>query len=245
MRINGLNGTNAPTGTMGMGNVDDAVSKNIQNQIANAQKELQDLSSNEEMSLEDKMKKRQEIQQEIANLNQQLRQHQIQMRREQQSQKSSKDDAAASRKNTSAEKGTGLSQAGMQTMISADASMKQAKIQGSTASHMQGQARVLEAEIKRDAGRGNTERKEEALADLQSRAQSAANAQMSTLAEANNAINEAVGKEEESANDVIQKQNGTDKTDKMAKTEASESETGRKTSTDETRLQGQSIDLKL
>ena len=39
----------------------DSVSKGIQKQIENAQKKLQDLSSNEEMTLEDKMKKRQEI----------------------------------------------------------------------------------------------------------------------------------------------------------------------------------------
>ena len=74
MRINGFSGTNTQTGTMGMTQGNDSVSKNIQNQIANAQQKLQDLSSNEEMSLEDKMKKRQEIQQEINNLNQQLRQ---------------------------------------------------------------------------------------------------------------------------------------------------------------------------
>ena len=69
------------TRTMGMTQGNDSVSKNIQNQIANAQQKLQDLSSNEEMSLEDKMKKRQEIQQEINNLNQQLRQHQIEQRK--------------------------------------------------------------------------------------------------------------------------------------------------------------------
>ena len=79
MRINGFSGTNTQTGTMGMTQGNDSVSKNIQNQIANAQQKLQDLSSNEEMSLEDKMKKRQEIQQEINNLNQQLRQHQIEI----------------------------------------------------------------------------------------------------------------------------------------------------------------------
>ena len=72
MRINGFSGTNTQTGTMGMTQGNDSVSKNIQNQIANAQQKLQDLSSNEEMSLEDKMKKRQEIQQEINNLNQHL-----------------------------------------------------------------------------------------------------------------------------------------------------------------------------
>ena len=37
------------------------MSRNIQNQIANAQKQLQELSSNEEMTLEEKMKKRQEF----------------------------------------------------------------------------------------------------------------------------------------------------------------------------------------
>ena len=84
MKINGFNGTNTQTGAMGMAQVNDSVSKNIQNQIANAQQKLQDLSSNEELSLEDKMKKRQEIQQEITNLNQQLRQHQIEHRKEQQ-----------------------------------------------------------------------------------------------------------------------------------------------------------------
>ena len=118
---------------MGMAQANDSVSKNIQNQIANAQQKLQDLSSNEELSLEDKMKKRQEIQQEITNLNQQLRQHQIEQRKEQQSKKSSMDDMVAGTKNTSAKKGTGLSQAGMRAMISADSSMKQAKVQGSMA----------------------------------------------------------------------------------------------------------------
>ena len=111
-----------------MAQANDSVSKNIQNQIANAQQKLQDLSSNEEMSLEDKMKKRQEIQQEINNLNQQLRQHQIEQRKEQQSKNSSSmDDMVAGTKNTSAKKGTGLSQAGMRAMISADSSMKQAR----------------------------------------------------------------------------------------------------------------------
>ena len=169
MKINGFNGTNTQTGAMGMAQANDSVSKNIQNQIANAQQKLQDLSSNEELSLEDKMKKRQEIQQEITNLNQQLRQHQIEQRKEQQSKKSSIDDMVAGTKNTSAKKGTGLSQAGMRAMISADSSMKQAKVQGSMATQMEGRAGVLESEIKQDAGKGNTEKKEEELADLQAK----------------------------------------------------------------------------
>ena len=84
MRINGLNGANTPVGGMNMTKATDSVSKNIQNQIANAQKQLQELSANKDMSIEEKMKKRQEIQQQITDLNNQLRQHQIEQRKEQQ-----------------------------------------------------------------------------------------------------------------------------------------------------------------
>ena len=83
MTINGISGANTQTAQMGMNQAMDSYSKNIQNQIANAQKQLQELSSNEGMTLEEKMKKRQEIQQQISDLNMQLRQHQIEQRRAQ------------------------------------------------------------------------------------------------------------------------------------------------------------------
>ena len=214
MKINGFNGTNTQTGAMGMAQANDSVSKNIQNQIANAQQKLQDLSSNEEMPLEDKMKKRQEIQQEINNLNQQLRQHQIEQRKEQQSKNSSSmDDMVAGTNNTSKKKGTGLSKASMQAMISADSSMKQAKVQGSMATQIQGRASVLESEIKQDAGKGNTEKKEEELAELQAKAQSATAAQMSTLADANKSVEEAAKAENSNTEDTATK-NNTDKSEK-------------------------------
>ena len=80
----------------------------------------------------------------------------------------------------------------MRAMISADSSMKQAKVQGSMATQMEGRAGVLESEIKQDAGKGNTEKKEEELADLQAKAQSATAAQMSSLSDANKSMEEAV-----------------------------------------------------
>ena len=170
----------------------DSYTKSIQRQIADAQQKLQDLSSNEELSLEDKMKKRQEIQQEITNLNQQLRQHQMELRREQQSQKSSSmDELIAGTKHTSAKKGTGLSQASMQAIISADTSMKQANVQGSVAAGLKGRAGVLESEIRQDAGKGNTEKKEQKLADIQEKVQSATAQQMSLVARANQEVEEA------------------------------------------------------
>ena len=196
MTIGSVTGTNnnMQAGRPGMNMQGDSVSKNIQNQIANAQKRLQELSSNEEMSLEEKMKKRQEIQQEITNLNQQLRQHQIEQRKEQQAKASSMEDmlGGSPKAAKSEAKGTGLSKASMQAMISADVSMKKADVQGSMAVQMEGKAHVLEAEIKTDKNRGgNTEQKEAELADLKANVQAATASQISNLADANKAMAEA------------------------------------------------------
>lgn len=114
MTINGINGVNTQVGQMGMNQVTDSYSRNIQKQIADAQKQLQELSSNEDMTLEEKMKKRQEIQQQISDLNMQLRQHQMEQRREKQQAKgSSMDDMLGGTRNAenarAGSKGTGLS----------------------------------------------------------------------------------------------------------------------------------------
>lgn len=62
----------------------DITSKNIQDKISNVQRQKQGLSSKQEMSAEEKAKKRQELQQELSGLNTQLRQRQAEARREQQ-----------------------------------------------------------------------------------------------------------------------------------------------------------------
>ena len=91
------------------------------------------------------------------------------------------DDMVAETSNTSKKKDTGIvTGQSMQAMLCADSSMKQAKVQGSMATQIQGRASVLESEIKQDAGKGNTEKKEEELAELKAKAQSATAAQMST-----------------------------------------------------------------
>lgn len=198
MMVNGISGADNSMqlgGNASLINMD-SVSKNIQNQIANAQKKLQDLSSNEELSIEDKMKKRQEIQQQINNLNQQLRQHQMEQRKEQQEKKTSMSDMLGGDRNIAAKSGkqsTGLSQASMQSIILADSSIKQAKVQGSIKKQMEGKTDVLESEINMDKGRGaSTEKKEEELADLQSKVQEVTETQISTLAEAGKKMEEAI-----------------------------------------------------
>ncbi len=91
MEISSINGANAQVRQMGINQATDSYSRNIQNQIANAQKQLQELSSNKDMTQEEKMTKRQELQQQISDLNMQLRQHQTEQRREKQQKQSSYD----------------------------------------------------------------------------------------------------------------------------------------------------------
>lgn len=207
-RIGGVDGAGARAGAMGMNPASDPVSKDLLRQIDDAKKKLQELSSNEDLSVEEKMKKRQELQKQIIDLNSQLRQHQMEMRREavenakkQKSQESGQENPARTGKKADEAKGkqgAGLSGKRMQAMISADGSMKQAKVSGSAAHRMEGKAGVLEAEIKLDSVRGgSTEAKEAELAEVKEKAANAAAFQMDTLSKANQTANEAAKTDQE------------------------------------------------
>jgi len=67
----------------GLGNSQDAQLKSIQNQILRVQNQIQELSENEDMSLEQKMDMRKELQQQLQDLNKQTMQRQIEMQKEQ------------------------------------------------------------------------------------------------------------------------------------------------------------------
>ena len=218
MKINGTSEANAQMCVMNRQTATDSVSKNIQNQIANAQKQLQEISANKDMSMEEKMKKRQELQQQITDLNNQLRQHQIEMRREQQQTKrASMEDMLAGNKTNSMKfdsKGAGMSRqcmhvSTMQAMISASSAMSQVRIQGSVTTRMNGEASILASEIKLDEARGsNVEAKKEELAELQEKVVAVEAAQMNTLANASKELKEAMQAEQQ-----------TEKTDKDTKTD--------------------------
>lgn len=220
MTINGINGVTAQTGQPGINPAEDSCSRTIKNQIANAQKQLQELSSRNDVTPEEKMKKRQEIQREISSLNMQLRQHQVEQRKEKQQAKDTSADKTADRAKNAAKPKTGnnnpgLSQANMTAMLSADNSLRQAKAQGSTASKMEGKAGVLKAEIKLDAGRGSSvEKKKEELADVEQKAQDAAASQLSTLADANRTLKDAANEDNSS-----KKQDRAEEADKSDKAE--------------------------
>lgn len=111
-----------------------------------------------------------------------------QRKEKQQAKASSMDDMLGGTKAKAGEKSTGLSQASMTAMISADTSIKQAKVQGNVATKLEGRANVLKAEIKQG---GNTEAKKKEVAELEQKTMDATASQMNTLAEANKAVKEA------------------------------------------------------
>lgn len=82
----GINSINAIGGSSGMqkatNQIVDTESKSIQDKIENVQRQKKALSSQGDMSVEEKAKKRQELQQELGSLNTQLRQHQADLRKE-------------------------------------------------------------------------------------------------------------------------------------------------------------------
>ena len=186
MQINGVNGAGMQSGNSitGIGQGTDAYSRQLQKQISDAQKKLQDISSDENLSPEEKMKKRQEIQQEINDLNIQLRQHQIELRREKQEEKSDSPvtELTGGSKNARTGKGSqagGMSEAGMSAIISADVAAGQARIQGNTAKRMENRAGIIKSEIKMESG--DTSDKEKELAEVEKRAQAASESQRNTL----------------------------------------------------------------
>lgn len=183
----------------------DSVTKNIQNQIRNAQKQLQEIGADKNMTPDEKVKKRQEIQQEIATLNQQLQQHLAEKRKAQQEQRAAEKADRQRNQNSqneqTAAKNTGIPRAGMQAMLSADTSLKQAKVQGNVANRMENRADVLKAEIKQDGGQDTSAKKAE-LAEAQQKAETAEAAQMSSLAEANQTLAEAAKADAAEAKDA-------------------------------------------
>ena len=212
MTINGVSGIGMQPGTAGVGagagSQMDAVSKDLQNQIENLQKRMQELSSNQEMPAETKMKKRQELQKQISDLEVQLRQHQMEVKHEAAMKKREKtngmDELLGTKKQEKlkSKQGTGMSAGNMEALLSAEASMKQAGTHGSTARVMEGKAAVLESEIALDSARGgNPVSKKEQLVEVQEKAQQATSSQMESLAQANKIIQDAAKEEQKDKED--------------------------------------------
>lgn len=203
MNVNGVNSTAMQPSITGMGagsdRQTDSVSKDLQNQIEKLQQDLKEISANQDMPTEIKMKKRQEIQKQINELQIQLRQRQMEVKKEERQKKkdeSSFDDLMGTKpqKKQDDTQNAGMSAGSMEAMISADVSVRQANVNGSTAKKMDGKANVLEIEIKLDGSRGgssNVELKETELTKAKEAAQKATASQLDSLAQASETLQNA------------------------------------------------------
>lgn len=190
MRIEGTNRVMPSQQQESMEQATDTVSKNIQNQIAGKQQELQKLSDDQMMDQKEKMKKRQEIAQEIASLNTQLRQHLAELRREQRQKQTAEEVSPVKEEKELPD--TGFGKASMKAMISADTSIQQAQEKQQTAAKMERKVAVLEAEIRQDAGRGrSTEGKKQEVEDIQQRVENISTSQTGILKDAQKEIRDA------------------------------------------------------
>lgn len=199
MQINNVNGAGTQAGQSGAAQATDSFTKNIERQIAEIQKEIQEVSQNQELSMEEKVKKRQELNAEITELNMQLRQHQIEMRKEKQQGTSMEDLLGGKKQNArkNEESTVSISTEGMQALISADTAKDMSDVQGHVATAMEAKARTLKGEIRADAGRGgNVEDKIEALESVEEKAQNATGSQMELLADASKEAEKAAKKEQ-------------------------------------------------
>lgn len=240
MNINGIGGAGMQPNTTGMGagGQMDSVSADLQKQIEKLQNDLREISSNQEMPVDTKMKKRQEIQKQISELEVQLRQHQIEAKREERQKKkdeSSFDDlmGTKSQEKQSSGQNIGMSAGSMEAMISAGQSVKQANVGGSIAKKMEGRANVVEVEIQLDGGRGgssNVDLKEAELSKLRETAEKATSSQMEALAQASETLQNAAKDEktDEQKADDDKKTSGT--TENEEKTNTSSAATDEETS---------------
>ncbi|MBO4996541.1 MAG: FlxA-like family protein [Lachnospira sp.] len=189
----------------------DSESKALQKQIEEKQKELKELSSKEDIPLEEKVKQKQQLQQEITQLEAQLRMHQQEVK-QQKGQENSKQDLIASggdKQSLAASmslSSEGTAMAGMESLLSAHSSLKQAKVQQGVSKDLQANARVLESEIKQDKNLGaSVEKKEEQLEDLSQRSSDAMGYAAAALNQANEAVTNVKDGEEPNDEHVDEK----------------------------------------
>lgn len=179
----------------GMANIKstDSVSKGIQNEISGIQQQMQELSSKKDIPVDEKMKKRQELQQEMRKLSAELRRRQEQISREQR-----KESAAAEKKNAGgAEKDTKedtkkddekisaeAAYAGFKAMVSGNMSVDQIKTRGKVVAQIENGIAILKGEISQDELRGmNVDKKRSDLEKQEEKAQKAAASQFSDIGE--------------------------------------------------------------
>lgn len=134
-------------------NQEDSVIKNAQKQIEALRKELQTLSENEDMEPKIKAEKKQELQKQINELNTQIRQREIELRKEKQTANQPSETNPRQAKNEESN-GAGFTKSVTGGLISVSNALNSAKDLNGLNKRLTGRAGELNAEIKADLARG-------------------------------------------------------------------------------------------
>lgn len=133
--------------------------KNLLNQIAELQKQIQSLSENESLDPKAKSEKKQELQKQIANINAEIRQIKIQEQKDKQSAAKPTEAKPEPKKFKD-----GFDEDDASALLSASSSLERSQVIGSVIRKSEGRARILTAEIETDRSRGaDTSAKEREL----------------------------------------------------------------------------------
>ncbi len=187
----------------------DSILNSIQRQIMDVQSKLKKLNENKDMSAEEKMNRRKELQQQLQDLNRQLTQRKMELQKEQMERRAEEATAnAVKNKEQETEPGT-MDSASMHGLVNASSSMESVKAAQSVKTRQEGEARIMESEIKLDQARGSsTEGKQGRLSNLRSRIESSSDYVMRELTKVNKSVKEvreANGKGNDKKADEIQK----------------------------------------
>ena len=185
----------------------DFETKSFQNKIASAQTQLQKLSANNEMSSEEKAKKRQEIQKQIMELNNMLRERKAELRREKQQKaaeaeegnngegtlpgQQGKPETVHIESNTSSS--PGISSRHMKSVISADAAIDKAEQADNISNELENRVQVLQGEIRQaEANGGYVEAKKGEVQSLENKVAKISGAKMNIISGAISEMKQAV-----------------------------------------------------
>ena len=185
----------------------DFETKSFQNKIASAQTQLQKLSANNEMSSEEKAKKRQEIQKQSMELNNMLRERKAELRREKQQKaaeaeegnngegtllgQQGKPETVHIESNTSSS--PGISSRHMKSVISADAAIDKAELADNISNELENRVQVLQGEIRQaEANGGYVEAKKGEVQSLENKVAKISGAKMNIISGAISEMKQAV-----------------------------------------------------
>ena len=200
--INSISMSGIQTGQMRISPMGDAVTRGLQSQIEEVQRQIQNVIADESLTMEEKLKKKQELQDKIMELQDQLQQHLAEQRQEQREER------------TKAAEQKSYDETGMQTVISSDAAVKNARVQESTAARMEGRASVLKSELELDTGRnmGTIKSKTDELARAEQGAKNARSTQMQLLGKTNQDLSDAAkAKSDPEKAEEVKKEKKTEK----------------------------------